>query len=134
MRARDVLFRYSLRDYSNICTSLSLRWKTLCLTSLCKVTWMSPFSHFTTVVINVLSEPVRSSRSYKSFLLLLLLLGIHAPLCYALHRCKFSNCSGLAFYVQLDWSVPKFSEFSNQLCLEFGTQKAVFLWLLSKTQ
>lgn len=37
-------------------------------------------------------------------------------------------------YVRLDWSIPVFSEFSNQLCPGFGSHKGVFLWLLSKQQ
>lgn len=105
MRAWDVLFLYSLREYSNICTALSLRWEMLCLTSLCKLTWMSSFSHFTAVVINGLSEPVRYWHSYKSFLLLLLLLVIHAPSCYAIHMQIFKLLRiGFCMYNQIGMS------------------------------
>lgn len=47
---------------------------------------------------------------------------------------NFQTAQDWLLYVQWVWNVPRFSEVSNQLCLEFGSQKAVFLWLLSKTQ
>lgn len=83
MRAWDVLFLYALRDApTNALYFLSggnrFVWRLFASSQ------MSPFAHFTAVVINVLSEPVRCSHSYRSILLLLLSLGVRAPLCCTL--------------------------------------------------
>lgn len=126
MGAWDLLFLYPLREFSNKRTSLSLRWKKLCLTSLYRLTWMPPFSHFTTVVINVLSQPVSYSHSYKSFLLLLLLLGFHAPLPYALRRCKISNRSELGFVCTVRSERPPIVSVINHLCLSWDPRKLFF--------
>lgn len=134
MGARDLFFLYPLSEFSNKRTSLSLRWKQLCLTPLYRLTWTSPSSPSTTVVINVLSEPVSYSHSYKSFLLLLLLLGFHAPLPYALHRCEISNRSGLSFVRRGRSERPQIVSVINQWCLRLDPRKLFLLCLLSKTQ